>query len=184
MGALGDISSALFSVIGVLAALRHRDRTGQGQHVDVAMLGALVSMTDVVTNLWSLGLRPDQPMELILDAFGAADGFVVLQVVREHQFERLVELIGHPEWNNDARFATRAGWAEHLETDVRPALEAWLATRTREGAVKELSAAGIGPDHACVPRRSSPTPTSRPAHAGRDGADRRHRAPSSSRATR
>src|SRR5690349_16757381 len=47
MGAIGDISSALFAVIGVLAALRHRDRTGVGQYVDIAMLDAVVAMTDV-----------------------------------------------------------------------------------------------------------------------------------------
>jgi len=143
VGALGDISSALFAVIGVLAALRQRDRTGRGQHVDVAMLDALVSMTDVVTNLWSLGLRPDQPMELILDAFQAGDGYVVLQVVREHQFERLADLIGRSDWKDDPRFATRAGWAAHLDEVIRPALEDWLRRRTRDEAVKELSAAGI-----------------------------------------
>ncbi len=51
MGAIGDISSALFAVIGILAALRHRDRTGVGQYVDIAMLDAVVAMTDVVSNL-------------------------------------------------------------------------------------------------------------------------------------
>jgi hypothetical protein len=55
VGALGDISSALYSVIGILAALRHRDHTGLGQHVDIAMLDAMVAMTDVVTNFWSDG---------------------------------------------------------------------------------------------------------------------------------
>ena len=59
VGALGDISSALFAVIGVLAALRHRDRTGEGQYVDIAMLDAMVAMTDIVTNFWSLGVRPE-----------------------------------------------------------------------------------------------------------------------------
>ncbi len=58
VGALGDISSALFAVIGILAALRHRDHTGLGQHVDIAMLDAMVAMTDVVTNFWSMGVRP------------------------------------------------------------------------------------------------------------------------------
>ena len=43
----------------ILAALRHRDRTGEGQYVDIAMLDAMVAMTDVVTNFWSLGVRPD-----------------------------------------------------------------------------------------------------------------------------
>src|SRR5205085_4526368 len=57
VGALGDISSALFATIGVLAALRHRDRTGEGQQVDVAMYDATVAMTDIVTNLASLGVE-------------------------------------------------------------------------------------------------------------------------------
>ena len=143
VGALGDISSALFAVIGVLAALRERDRTGLGQQVDVAMLDSLLAMTDVVTNMWSLGVRPDNPMQLILEAFAASDGYVVVQVVREHQFERLAELVGHPEWVADPRFATRAGWVAHLDDTIRPALEAWLATRTRAEATTALSAAGI-----------------------------------------
>jgi crotonobetainyl-CoA:carnitine CoA-transferase CaiB-like acyl-CoA transferase len=143
VGALGDISSALFAVIGVLAALRHRDRTGEGQYVDVAMLDAVVSMTDVVTNLWSLGQRPDEPMPLILDAFAAADGFLVMQVVREHQFAALAELVGQPEWLDDPRFAVRQGWADHLESDIRPAIEAWLADKTRLEATELLGRAGI-----------------------------------------
>jgi crotonobetainyl-CoA:carnitine CoA-transferase CaiB-like acyl-CoA transferase len=149
VGALGDISSGLFAVIGVLSALRHRDATGRGQHVDVAMLDALLSMTDVVTNLWSLGMRPDRPMPLILDAFAAGDGYVVTQIVREHQFEALARLIGRDEWLDDPRFADRQGWGDHLETEIRPAIEGWLSTRTRLEAVEELSAAGIaaGPCH-------------------------------------
>ena len=143
VGALGDISSALFAVIGVLAALRERDRTGVGQQVDVAMLDALLSMTDVVTNMWSLGVRPESPMHLILDAFAASDGYVVVQIVREHQFERLADLVGHPEWVGEERFATRAGWVVHLEGTIRPALGGGLSTRTRAQATAELGAAGI-----------------------------------------
>jgi len=60
VGALGDISSALFAIIGVLAALRHRDHTGVGQYVDIAMLDAMIAMTDVVTNFWSMGVRPER----------------------------------------------------------------------------------------------------------------------------
>ena len=111
VGALGDISSALFAVIGILAALRHRDRTGLGQYVDVAMLDAMVAMTDVVTNFWSMGVRPEpgKGLEVICEGFRASDGYVVVQISREHQFAALAELIGHPEWNDDPRFATRAG---------------------------------------------------------------------------
>ena len=90
VGALGDISSALFATIGVLAALRHRDRTGEGQQVDVAMYDATVAMTDIVTNLASLGVeRRAFPQPFILDVFRASDGWFVMQLVREHQFERL-----------------------------------------------------------------------------------------------
>src|SRR5947207_9450210 len=55
VGALGDISAALFATIGVLAELRHRDATGEGHRVEIAMLDAAVAMTDIVMNLTSLG---------------------------------------------------------------------------------------------------------------------------------
>jgi crotonobetainyl-CoA:carnitine CoA-transferase CaiB-like acyl-CoA transferase len=149
VGALGDISSALFGVIGILAALRHRDRTGIGQYVDIAMLDAVVAMTDVVSNLWSLGQHPDAPLPMILDAFATKDGYLNMQVVREHQFAALVTLIGRPEWVDDPRFAERLGWAEYLESDIRPAIEAWLADKTRLEATHLLSDVGIaaGPVH-------------------------------------
>lgn len=143
VGALGDISSGLFAVVGILAALRHRERTGEGQHVDVAMLDAMLAMTDIVTNFWSLGVRPEEPVEVICEGFRASDGYVVIQVVREHQFQKLAELIGRSEWLDDERFATRAGWLPALETDIRPAIEAWLANKTRREAVELLAPAGI-----------------------------------------
>jgi crotonobetainyl-CoA:carnitine CoA-transferase CaiB-like acyl-CoA transferase len=95
VGALGDISSALFTTVGIMAALRHRDRTGQGQHVDVAMLDSTVAMTD------------------------------------------------HPEWLDDGRLATRAGWGEHLEGVIRPGVETWAASRTKVEAARGLMAEGV-----------------------------------------
>lgn len=152
VGALGDISSALFAVIGILAALRHRDATGRGQLVDIAMLDAMLAMTDVVTNFWSMGVRPEpgKGLEVICEGFRASDGFVVVQIVREHQFERLADLIGRPEWKDDPRFATRAGWAPNLETVIRPAVDAWASQRTKLAAAHELTAVGIaaGPSNA------------------------------------
>ncbi len=145
VGALGDISSALFAVVGVLAALRHRDHTGLGQYVDVAMLDATLAMTDVVTNFWSMGVRPepDRALEVICEGFRASDGYVVVQIVREAQFERLADLIGHPEWKTDPVFATRAGWGPKLETVIRPAVDRWAAKYTKLEAARELTAAGI-----------------------------------------
>jgi crotonobetainyl-CoA:carnitine CoA-transferase CaiB-like acyl-CoA transferase len=144
VGALGDISSALFATVGILAALRHRDLTGEGQCVDVAMLDATVAMTDIVTNFASLGM-PSQPYPApyILDTFRASDGWFVIQLVREHQFERLAETVGHREWLDDPRLAERAGWGEHLEDVIRPAIEGWAAARTKLEAAQALMAAGV-----------------------------------------
>ena len=154
VGALGDISSALFATIGILAALRHRDTTGLGQYVDIAMLDAVIAMTDVVANFWSLGVRPEpgKGLQIILDGFGTADGYVVVQVVREHQFEKLADLVGRPEWKDDPRFATRAGWAPNLEAVIRPAVEAWAKQHTKLEATRALTAVGI----AAGPSNSAP----------------------------
>ena len=105
VGALGDISSGLFATVGILAALRHRDRTGEGQRVDIAMYDATVAMTDIVTNFESLGKhRLNEPKSAILDPFRASNGWFVLQLVREHQLERIAQLVGHPEWVDDPRW--------------------------------------------------------------------------------
>jgi len=143
VGALGDIGSGLFGVIGVLAALRHRDATGVGQQVDIAMLDSVVAMTDIVTNFWSMGLRGGDLGPLIMHGFRASDGWFVLQVGREAQFAALVALVGRPAWASDDRFATRQGWLDHLESDLRPAIESWASGMTKVEACRALGGAGI-----------------------------------------
>jgi formyl-CoA transferase len=102
----------------------------------------MVSMTDIVTNFWSMGLR-EKRANLIMDGFEASDGYFIVQVGREHQFERLANMIGHPEWLDDERFATRAGWVDHLDDEIRPAIEKWAADKTKLEACAALSDAGI-----------------------------------------
>lgn len=143
VGGLGDLSAALFAAIGVLGALRQRDRTGQGQYIDIAMLDSVVAMTDVVMNFWSLGQRGGQESPLISHGFRAGDGWIIIQTGREHQFAALMELIGHPEWISDERFATRQGWLDHLDDVLRPAIESWARTLTRTEACAALGRAGI-----------------------------------------
>jgi formyl-CoA transferase len=145
VGALGDIGTALFATIGLLAALRHRDRTGEGQYVDVAMFDAMVAMTDLVTNFWSLGLRPEpgQGLAMILDGFEAANGWFIIQVGREHEFERLAKLVGRPEWLSDERLATRQGWRDHMDDILRPGVKAWAADKTNVEACRALADAGV-----------------------------------------
>ncbi|HEY2430773.1 MAG TPA: CoA transferase, partial [Acidimicrobiales bacterium] len=129
--------------VGVLAALRHRDATGQGQYVDISMLDAMVAMTDIVPNFWSMGLRNGEVGPVLMTGFRAADGWFMFQVGREHQFAVLAEILGHPEWVGNPRFATRQQWVDGLETDIRPAVEAWAAGRSKAAAAQALSAAGI-----------------------------------------
>jgi crotonobetainyl-CoA:carnitine CoA-transferase CaiB-like acyl-CoA transferase len=143
VGALGDISAALFATIGILAALRHREATGRGQYVDIAMFDAVLAMTDIVTNFWSMGLRKGEQAPLISHGFRATDGWFVLQVGRPAQFDVLVKLIGYPEWSADSRFATRQGWLDHMETALRPAIEAWASGMTKLAACHALGAVGL-----------------------------------------
>ena len=150
-GALGDIGTGLFATIGVLAALRHRDQTGQGQLVDVAMYDSLLSLTDLVTNFWSMGLRT-KGSPLIIDGFRASDGWFVVQVGRPYQFERLAEVVGQPGWLTDERLASPPQWREHLDELIRPGIEAWAAGRTKLEAARTLTEAGVaaGPCNAAT----------------------------------
>ncbi len=163
-GALGDIGTAMFGVIGVLAALRHRDLTGEGQYVDVAMLDSMIAMTDLVTNFWSMGMRPDGlGALLIMDGFEASDGWFIVQVGRENQFATLAETIGHPEWLTDERLATRRGWRVHLNDVIRPGIEAWAKDKTQSEVCEILGAAGI----AAGPSLSAPQVIADPHVAAR-----------------
>ncbi len=62
---------------------------------------------------------------------------------REHQFAALARLVGRQSWLSDPRLADRQGWVDHLETDLRPAIEAWAGSRTKVEACEALSAAGL-----------------------------------------
>ena len=143
MGGLGDIVTALFAVIGIQAGIRQRDRTGQGQQVDVAMFDAMVSVLDVIPNFWSMGMPIGTPWPGILHGFRARDGWFMLQVLRPHQWPDLAGAIDRPEWVDDARFATPQGWLDHLESDIRPAMTQWAADKTKRQACEALNAAGL-----------------------------------------
>lgn len=142
-GALGDIGTSLFATIGLLAALRERDRTGRGQYVDVAMFDAMIAMADIPPCFWSMGVRGRRKVPGVFDSFAAKDGYFVVQAIREHHLATLAKALGHPEWLDDPRFATREGWREHLDAVVRPAVESWASTKTKLEACGELAAQGI-----------------------------------------
>ena len=144
VGALGDIGSGLFAVIGVLAALRHRDATGRGQHVDIAMLDAMVAMTDIVTNFWSLGLRGG-------DVGGADHGRVPGRPTAGSS-SRSAASRSSPRWPSwsaspsgrptRASPTGRAG-STTSTTSSAPPSRRWAAGMTRLEACAAMSAAGI-----------------------------------------
>ena len=150
VGALGDIGTALFGVIGDARCIAAaRDTTGLGQYVDVAMFDAMVSFADVVTNYWSLGERPEPGagLKMVLDGFPAGGpdgerGWFIIQVGREHEFARLADLVGKHDWVADERFVTRAGWRQNIDV-IRAGVAEWAAGMDNIEACQALAAAGI-----------------------------------------
>ena len=144
MGAVGDIATSLFGVIGILAALRHRETTGEGQYIDLAMFDCMASLADVAINFHSMGIsREPNPAPYVIAPFRCSDGYLVLQFVREHQFENLANLIGKPDWIGDSRFEERTGWGEHLNSEIIPALEKWSENQTRSETSSLLAEANV-----------------------------------------
>jgi crotonobetainyl-CoA:carnitine CoA-transferase CaiB-like acyl-CoA transferase len=143
-GALGDTGPGLYAVIGVLAALHQRGRTGGGSYVDIAMYDAMIAIADVVHPA-SMGVDPSRATEGIgiLHAFRARDGWFTVEVVREAHFPRFAEAVGHGEWVDDERLATRSGWSAHMDTVIRPGVEAWASAYTKAEAAALLAVKGV-----------------------------------------
>jgi len=151
-GALGDLGASLFAAIGTLAALHERERTGRGRRVDIAMYDAVVALLDLVPFFWSMGIPRIRRATVsgVFDVFECRDGRFVAQAVRDHQLRRFAEVVGHPEWNDDPRLASREGWTQHLEAVIRPAVEAWA----RDQGIAEVTAALADAGIPCGPSQS------------------------------
>jgi formyl-CoA transferase len=141
-GALGDSVAGLYAAIGILAALRARDASGRGQHIDISMLDCMVAIQDFAISQWALSEEASTAIGIV-DAFRSADGFFVLVVNRPHQFQKLASLIGKESWLDDPGLKTAMGWEANVTAVIRPAVEAWSGSRTRLDACRELAAAGI-----------------------------------------
>ena len=157
-GPIADTSAALFLVAGILAAVHRRDILGEGGQIEVALFDAMLAMTDIIPNYWSLGAAGWANAAGVVSSFRARDGYFVVQAIREHQLERFAHVIGHPEWLEDERFADRDGWAQQLEAMVRPAVEEWASGRSKGEAAAELAAAGVaaGPSNSIEDLLSDP----------------------------
>ncbi|MFC8266008.1 CaiB/BaiF CoA transferase family protein [Streptomyces cinereoruber] len=146
--ALVDVVTGLHAGMGVLAALRHRERTGEGQRVEVSLLGSLLSaLTNQAAAHLGAGVVPRamgnrHPSITPYEVFEAEDRPLVLAVGNDRQFRALCERIGLPELAGDARFATNAARVAHRE-ELAAALAGPLGTRTADDWFEELTAAGV-----------------------------------------
>jgi crotonobetainyl-CoA:carnitine CoA-transferase CaiB-like acyl-CoA transferase len=148
VGALGDIGSALYAVIGVLAALRHRDATGRGQAIDMALLDTQVAMlANLGAGYLATGIAPERAGNahqniVPYQVFEVADGHLILAVGNDRQFAKFCAIAGRPELAQDERFARNAGRVSHRATLV-PLLAAVMKQRSRRDWLEALEAAHV-----------------------------------------
>lgn len=136
---VADVLSASLALSGVLTALRARDLTGVGRHVDVAMLDAMLSL--MTGELMSAQFPGDNNTRGYPPA-QTTDGFVMIGAVSQRLFEALMIAIGRPELIQDPRFLVNSlRWQNAAELDAQ--IEAWTSQRTGEECERILLAAGV-----------------------------------------
>lgn len=117
--ALTDVMTGLYAVIGVLAALAARERTGSGQQIDLALLDVQVAgLANQAINYLSTGKAPQRmgnahPSIVPYQDFATADGHMIIAVGNDGQFARLCQALGHPEWAADERYRSNAARVAH-----------------------------------------------------------------------
>ncbi|MHB1469396.1 MAG: CaiB/BaiF CoA transferase family protein [Solirubrobacteraceae bacterium] len=142
--ALVDVLAGLFATVGVLAALRHRERTGEGQRVDVELLSALLAaLVNQGSGYTAGGVVPRRignlhPSIAPYELLPCADGELVLAVGNDEQFRSLCRVLGVGELADDARFATNPQRGANRQA-LRDALAARLRTRPAGEWVRQLS---------------------------------------------
>ncbi len=146
--ALVDVMSGLQACTGILAALYHRERTGEGQHVEVSLLGAeLAALINAASAFLVAGEVPQRQGTahtsiVPYQVFAAADGYVMVGAANDKLFAGLCAELGHPDWARDARFRTNADRVRH-RTELLPLIERELARETVTTWVRRLGAAGV-----------------------------------------
>jgi crotonobetainyl-CoA:carnitine CoA-transferase CaiB-like acyl-CoA transferase len=153
--ALLDVIAGLYGAIGILAALHERERTGRGRHVSVALFDASVAaMVNQAANLLIGGMVP-RPMGTAhpnispYEAFHAADRPFILAAGNDRLFRRTCEVLGHPDWADEERFATNEARVRHREQLVS-LLEGTFGTGPASRWLDALHAAGVP----CAPIRT------------------------------
>jgi formyl-CoA transferase len=146
--ALVDVLTAKDATIGILSALRARDATGQGQHVEVNLLSSLLgSLANQASSFLATGTSPTRmanrhPSIAPYETLRCGPGLLAVACGNDRQFRRLSALLGVPALAQDARFATNAARVEN-RTDLVVLLEQALASRPAEEWAAACEAAGI-----------------------------------------
>ena len=146
--AVADLFTGLYATIAIQAALRHRDATGQGQHIDMALLDTQVAMlANLGANYLVTGVAPQRAGNahqniVPYQVFEASDGHLILAVGNDGQFGRFCELAGRPELARDERFQRNADRVRHREVLV-PLLADVMVTRSKSDWLSALEAAKV-----------------------------------------
>ena len=145
---ISDITAALFTTIGVLSALHHRNRTGSGQFVDVAMLDSLVAVLEnAVVRYFATGEAPKplgarHPAITPFEAFASADGHVIIALGNDTLWAKFCEHVDRHELISDERFRTNADRTEN-HSELFPILSEIMSQRPTDGWIDALGAIGV-----------------------------------------
>jgi crotonobetainyl-CoA:carnitine CoA-transferase CaiB-like acyl-CoA transferase len=143
-----DQGSAMWAVIGILAALQRRAATGEGCVVDTSLYETALSWTNMhAASLLATGRVPRRMGSenfgiCPYKAYAAQDGWVVVAAGNDNLFRRLAPVLGHSEWADDPRFRTNPDRVTHRE-ELNALVAAAIATDTVAAWVDKLGAAGV-----------------------------------------
>ena len=146
--AVTDVLTGLYTAIAALAAVRERETTGQGKHIDMALFDVAVASTaNQAMNYLVTGEAPGRmgnghPNVVPYQSFATSDGHVVVAVGNDSQFARFCEAGGRPDLAGDERFRTNAGRVEHRDALI-PALADMMLVRTQDEWIAALEAVGV-----------------------------------------
>jgi formyl-CoA transferase len=146
--AITDLMTGMYATVAVLAALTHRDRTGEGQYIDMALLDTQVAMlANMASNYHNSGKPPKRwgnahANIVPYQTFACADGYIIVATGNDSQYMKFVEAGERPDLAADARFATNPLRVQHRDTLV-PLLAAMVETRTRDDWIARLEAVGV-----------------------------------------
>lgn len=146
--ALVDVLTGLHATVGILAALQHRERTGEGQQLEISLLGSLQSsLVNQISSVLGAGTVPTylgnaHPSIAPYEVFRAADRPMILAVGNDGQFARLVEVLDRPDLASDSRYATNTARVENRTTLVAT-IEEVLSTRGADEWQGLITAAGV-----------------------------------------